>query len=95
MRLIWRRTALRDLDQIVLYIGRRNFPAALALQATAESFAERLLDHPYIHRAGRVPGTREALIHPNYVMIYRVTDTAVEILNVMHSRRSYPDSDSE
>ena len=28
--------------------------------------------------------------HPNYILIYRVTTVAVEILNVVHSRQQYP-----
>lgn len=65
MQLIWRESALDDLDVIVDYVGQRNFPAALRLKEAAEACAERLTEHPYMFRAGRVPGTREALIHPN------------------------------
>jgi len=43
-----------------------------------------------MHRSGRVPGTREAVITPNYILVYRVTEDAVEIVNLMHTRQQYP-----
>ncbi|WP_279629498.1 type II toxin-antitoxin system RelE/ParE family toxin [Blastomonas natatoria] len=35
-------------------------------------------------------GTREAIVHPNYIIIYRVTDDAVIMAAVMHARQQYP-----
>ncbi len=90
MRLIWRESALDDLDNILTYIGERDFPAALRLQDTIEAYAERLTQYPLMYRSGRLPGTREALVHPNYLLVYRVGNDAVEILSVVHSRREYP-----
>lgn len=51
-----------------------------------------VLDHPYIFRAGRVSGTREIVIHPNYVVVYKVADEHVEIVRVLHTRQQYPTS---
>jgi toxin ParE1/3/4 len=93
LRLIWRETALEDLDRIVTYIGEYNFGAAERIQSLAEMCAERLVDHPYMHRAGRLPGTREAVIHPNYIVVYRVNSDSVEIVNILHTRRLYPPGD--
>jgi toxin ParE1/3/4 len=42
-----------------------------------------------MHRPGRDPGTREAVVHPNYLIIYRVGDV-IEILAVLHARQQYP-----
>ena len=39
---------------------------------------------------GLVAGTREIVVHPNYVVIYRVTISSIEIINVLHSRQQYP-----
>ncbi|MFT4025813.1 MAG: type II toxin-antitoxin system RelE/ParE family toxin [Novosphingobium sp.] len=88
--LIWRESALEDLDSIITYIGRRDFAAAQRLQSLLQAFAERLTKHPFMYRSGRLPGTREALAHRNYLLVYRVTDEQIEIVNVMHSRRQYP-----
>ena len=41
------------------------------------------------HRPARVPGTREAIVHPNYILVYRVGET-IDILAVLHSRQQYP-----
>jgi plasmid stabilization system protein ParE len=46
-----------------------------------------------MYRAGRVEGTREAVVHPNYIIVYRIGTEAVEILDVLHTRRQYPPSD--
>ena len=37
-----------------------------------------------------VAGTREIVVHPNYVVVYRVTASAIEVINVLHSRQQYP-----
>lgn len=95
LRLIWRETALDDLDQIVVYIGQHNLDAAFRVQLLIEACAERLAEHPYMYRPGRLSGTREAVVHPNYILIYRVGADTVEILNVLHTRREYPPSGNE
>jgi toxin ParE1/3/4 len=41
-------------------------------------------------RPGRAPETREAVVHPNDILVYRVTAEAVEIINLVHARRQYP-----
>jgi addiction module RelE/StbE family toxin len=86
---IWRAEARADLLAIITYIAERNVDAAERLQAMIEHAVERLPMHPYVHRSGRVPGTREAVVHPNYIIIYRVAN-AIEILAVLHARQQYP-----
>ena len=41
-------------------------------------------------RTGRQPNTREAVAHPNYIVVYRVGADAVDILGVIHTRQQYP-----
>ncbi len=43
-----------------------------------------------MHRPGRVPGTREAIITPNYILVYRVKGDGIEILSRLHTRQLYP-----
>ncbi len=55
-----------------------------------EHLAKQLPDHPYLYREGRVQGTREAVVHPNYIMVYRVGADLIDILAVLHARQQYP-----
>jgi plasmid stabilization system protein ParE len=34
-------------------------------------------------------GTREIVVHPNYIVFYEVTD-AIEVLAVVHARENFP-----
>lgn len=87
--------ARQDLHFIFAYISERNADAALELLDRIEACAERLSDLPFMYRVGRREGTREAVLHPNYVLVYRVGADTVEIVSVMHTRRQYPPSDPE
>lgn len=89
LSLIWRPEARRDLMEIIAYIAERHPAAAERLGEAIRHTAERLPDHPFIHRPGRVAGTREAIVHPNYILVYRVADT-IEVLAVVHARQQYP-----
>lgn len=64
--------------------------AAQRLKSLIAACAERLPEHPFMYRPGRVPGTREAVVHPNYILVYRVTGEAVEVVNLVHARQEYP-----
>ena len=86
----WLETASRDLDEILGYIEDRNLLAALNLQREIEHAVSQLPQHPYLYRLGRVPGTRELVVHPNYLVVYRLTADAIEIIDVLHSRQQYP-----
>jgi addiction module RelE/StbE family toxin len=90
MQLVWRAGALDDLEAIISYIAERNVAAAERLHSAIDSCADALREHPLMYRAGRVPGTREAVVHPNYILIYEVGAEAVEIVAVVHSRQQYP-----
>jgi len=86
----WRASALDDLDVIAEYIARFNPAAAEAMRDRIESCVLPLSQHPYLFRAGRVPGTREIVAHPNYIVVYRVLADAIEIVRVVHAAREYP-----
>ena len=90
LTLVWRASALADLEEIVAYIAERNEAAARRLQDAIEACAERLPQFPFLYRPGRVEGTREAVVHPNYILVYRVGTERVEIVSVIHARRQYP-----
>ena len=87
----WRPAALVNLREILSYIGDRNVRAASELYSAIETATSALPQHPYLYRYGRVQGTREIVVHPNYLVVYRVTDR-IEILTVLHARQAYPPS---
>lgn len=86
----WSASALDNLTDIVTYIAERNPLAADRLQQLIEAAIVPAAEHPYIYRSGRVPGTREIVVHPNYVLVYRIKVEAVEVLAVLHARQEYP-----
>ncbi|MGI9135400.1 MAG: type II toxin-antitoxin system RelE/ParE family toxin [Rhodoferax sp.] len=90
MRLFWTPEALDDRRAIYDYIEADNPRAALALD---ELFAEKvrnLIDHPGLGRSGRVTGTRELVVHKNYILIYDTTVELVRVLRVLHAARQWP-----
>lgn len=86
----WRDQALDDLVEIIDYIEQYNPAAAASLHRNIVAATEGLSSMPYGFRPGRVPGTREIVVHPNYLVVYRVGDTAVDVLRVLHARLEYP-----
>lgn len=85
----WRPEAVADLWEILEYIDERNSQAAEELYSEIERATTALPEHPYLYRLGRVLNTREIIVHPNYLVIYRLTDR-IEILSVLHARQQYP-----
>lgn len=88
--LVWRAAAREDLARIIAYIAERNPAAAREMRTVIEQAVPPLREHPYLFRPGRVAGTRELVAHPNYIVVYHVTDTAIEIVTVVHARQGYP-----
>lgn len=88
-RLEWSQDGLEDLLAIVDYISARNPSAAQALADDILAKTAVLPEHPGLHKAGRVEGTREMVAHRNYVVVYRESDDGVTILRVLHAARQW------
>jgi len=86
----WNASALDELETLIRYIAQFNVSAAEAMQERLESVVLPLSQHPYLYRPGRVPGTREIVAHPNYIVVYRVLADCIEIIKVLHARQQYP-----
>ena len=86
----WKLAAKLDLIEIVDYIAQENPQAAERMKRLLDEAAERLGEIPYINRRGRVAGTREKIAHRKYVIVYRVLSDKVEVLNIVHTRKNYP-----
>ena len=90
MRLVWKPLAIQDRERIMNTIARDNPAAAIALDEEFESKAEQLPQHPKLYKPGRVKGTREMVVRPNYVIVYRIQGRAISILRVIHAAQRWP-----
>lgn len=88
--LIWRPKALDQLDSLIGYIAERDRSAAERIEGLVLSSAETIRTVPLAGRPGRVKGTREWIVHPNYILVYRLIGTQIVILRFLHARRLYP-----
>jgi addiction module RelE/StbE family toxin len=86
----WRPRAVRKLDKIHAHISNESPVAADAVFDMIVAAVATLPDHPYAYREGRVPNTREMVVLPNYIIIYRVQRDRILIVNVLHARQRYP-----
>ena len=86
----WRVSARDDLASLIRFIANENPLAARRMKAFIESSVLPASQYPYMFRPGRIPGTREIVAHPNYIVIYRVMGDHIEVVNVVHSRQEYP-----
>ena len=93
MKLVWTRLAGSDRKDIRDYIAKDNPAAALALDELISAKTSHLIRHPDIGRPGRVTGTRELVIHRNYILVYDVAGDLVRVLRVLHAARQWPPAD--
>ena len=84
--------AREDLRCIVRYIGRDNPTRAKRFGKELRAKVKPLAQHPELGRPGRLPGIRELVVHPNYMVFYRVLNEtrAVQVLRVKHTARQIP-----
>lgn len=87
---LWKPAAIADRKRITAYIAEDNPRAAIELGDSLIQKAELLDQPPMIGRVGRVKGTRELVVHPNYILIYRAVGKATEVLRIKHSAQMWP-----
>ncbi|WP_256376542.1 type II toxin-antitoxin system RelE/ParE family toxin [Xenorhabdus sp. KK7.4] len=90
MRLEWKPMALADREQIMEYIAQDNPQAAIALDDEFEASAERACLQPEMYKPGRVKGTREIVVRPHYILVYRVKRDILMVLRVLHAAQQWP-----
>lgn len=90
MRVFWRPLAEADRDGILDHIAEDHPLAAIELGDAIDRRVAALPRHPKLYRVGRVKGTRELVVHPHYVLVYRIARGEIEILRVLHSARQWP-----
>lgn len=82
--------AISDRQKITAYIAQDNPMAAIELGDLLMEKSGLLDQHPMMGRTGRVKGTRELVVHANYLLIYRVVGGVAEVLRVKHAAQQWP-----
>ena len=90
MAVKWLRVALENMATIANYITQDSPARATTFVQELREKTNVLADFPAVGRAGRVAGTRELVAHKNYLAIYRVKGTNVEIIRVRHMAQKHP-----
>ncbi|MCM2476251.1 type II toxin-antitoxin system RelE/ParE family toxin [Rhizobium sp. CG5] len=77
-----------DLIEIWSYIAVENMSAADRVLDAIEARWDNLARHPYsgVARDDIAPGIRH-LVSGEYLTLYRLSDSAIEIVRVLHGRR--------
>jgi toxin ParE1/3/4 len=91
VKLIWSDDAIQERNDILEFISADNPVAALTMDELFSERARNLLDFPDMGRPGMLPETRELTVHPNYRLVYELVGNDVQILNVVHARRDWPE----
>src|ERR1035441_6081726 len=88
MQVRWSLPAAKDLERICERIERDNPEAARRVAQTLYGGCDRLKDFPFMCRASsRMAGRRELVFPPlPYIVVYQVTEQAVEISRIFHGR---------
>lgn len=86
----WSEEATNDLVDLIDYIGVRDPGPGTRLREDIVATAEHLGGRPFLYRPGRVTRTREAVIRPNYLIVYQVGETWVAVPPVPHAAQRYP-----
>jgi toxin ParE1/3/4 len=88
MKVVYLRSALRDLAAIQAYIAQEDEEAARRVVTRIEHCIERLTSLPYSGRRG--PRGIRLLSVPGlpYIVIHRVQDETVKIAAVFHTSRN-------
>ena len=79
-----------SLQAIEDYIAHDNPSAAIDLWLSIDDQVSKLADPNFPRRRGRVAGTLELVVHPNYVVILEQTLDTVTVLEVLHAVMKYP-----
>ena len=91
MTLLWTPRALADVAAVLTQIAAEDSGAASRFNDRLLELVETtLVSQPQMGRPGRVSGTRELIVHPRYILAYRVRGAVIELLAFRHSARLWP-----
>ena len=95
MTIVWTAAARDDRRTIYSYIEAHEPETALRLDELFATRISRLARFPLMGRQGRVEDTRELVVHPNYIVIYRVVAEEIWIIRILHTALRWPPEDDE
>lgn len=90
MKVLRKQQYWESLQAIEDYIAHDNPVAAIDLWLSIDDQVSRLSDPNFPRRRGRVAGTLELVVHPNYVVILEQSLDTVTVLEVLHATIKYP-----
>ena len=93
MRILWTDEALDDLEEILAYYYLEASPrTAAAVERRIIGEVESLPPYPErIRESDRIPGARELVVTKlPYVVFVQVLEDAIIVLNVVHTKRKFP-----
>lgn len=94
MRIRWTDEALHDLEEILAYYHLEVSPrVAEVVEKRIIGEIESLPPYPErIRESDRIPGARELVVNKlPYVVFVQIRDDAIIVLNVVHTKRRFPD----
>lgn len=91
MRIRWLKSALKSLHSLLRRVNAVNPARASDLARRITVSVARLEQFPQSGRVGTKPETRE-VVNPRlpFIVVYRVTDSEVQILRVFHDKQVRP-----
>ena len=91
MKVRWLRSASESLRRHKAYIAAENPAAAQRVGRQIRQSVLRLSEFPLSGQPGHVIGTRELVVpRMPYIVVYRVGESAIEILRVFHAASDWP-----
>ncbi len=91
MEIKWLRKAIANLEAEFRYIAEDDPQSAERFVNEVWRLTQLLKEQPAMGREGRVPETRELILHNYpYIMPYRVRNKTIQILRVFHTHRKLP-----
>ena len=92
MQVRWTEPAAQDIEAIAEFISNDSPVAAEQVVKALFDAANSLGRFSSRGRLGRIPGTRELVVlHLPYIVVYRITDSAIQILRIYHGARDWPE----
>jgi len=89
----WTEPAAQDIEHIAEYIQKERPDSATAVARSLFDAVDLLGYMLARGRVGRIPGTRELVVSGlPYIIVYRLTSAAVQILRIYHGARDWPAS---